>query len=106
MKKKFLIIEKNKLANISAAKDHKEAVVDHAIANKMNPIELDAKEVEGLSIKELFVQELVKDKLNKTFPFHKEEDAAGVWEQVIADFEIWHVLDNEIEDHVFAYMEN
>jgi hypothetical protein len=105
MKKKFLITENNKLANITAAKDYKEAIVDHAVANRINPIVLDAKEVEGMSIKELFVQEAVKNKLNKTHPFHKEDDVLGAVEQVLVDSEIWYVLDDSIEDHVFAYME-
>lgn len=103
MTKKFLITENNKLANITTAKDHKEAVVEHAIVNRMNPIDLDAKEVEGMSLKELFVQEAVKAKLNKTYPFHKEDDVACVTKKVLKDEEIWIIFENTID--AFAYME-
>jgi hypothetical protein len=102
--KKFLITENEKLADIAQAKDHKEAVVNHAIANRLNPIDVEAEEVGDVTIKELFVKGEVKKRLNKNYPFHTEEHATGITEQVLEDEEMWFIIEGEIDGQIIYYM--
>jgi hypothetical protein len=103
--KKFLITENDKLADITKAKDHKEAVVNHAIANKLNPINVDAEELGDRTIKELFVKSEVKKLLNKKYLFHEEGDVVGATEQILKDEEMWFAFEEEIDGQIIYYMD-
>lgn len=105
MEKKFLITANEKLADIVKAKDIKEAIVDHAIENRLNPIEVEAEELGDMGIRELFVKTEVKKQLNKRYLYHEESDVTGATKQILDNDDFWVAFEEEIDGQIIVYMD-